>query len=341
MATDFDDDSIFSMGGDNSDVFIPEPVSALIWRFIPPYPLPPLPTPVEFLFFPSLVLDHLFTPCFSPGPQILYSLFFLGPPCFLGLPCWDTLEVSEQKRKRPLESEPGYNNLNRLLPFTNIMQKAKAKAAPKKAAAKAAPKKLTQTTHTKKRKVDDDDLDDDTISGLSNTPPSAKKQKKAPAKKATGKKPLEVIENDSLLIDDDAEPAPTSKSQKKSATDTYQKLTQLEHIIKRPDTYIGSVELTEQKMWVYNKETSLMELRSINFVPGLYKIFDEILVNAADNKQRDNADHTMTYLKVNIDRSTGEISVENNGAGIPIEIHQVHPSPPHGAIVASQFTLAK
>lgn len=27
--------------------------------------------------------------------------------------------------------------------------------------------------------------------------------------------------------------------------------------------------------------------RSVTFVPGLYKIFDEILVNAADNKQRD------------------------------------------------------
>lgn len=33
----------------------------------------------------------------------------------------------------------------------------------------------------------------------------------------------------------------------------------------------------------------------INFVPGLYKIFDEILVNACDNFQRD-PEH-MTYIK--------------------------------------------
>ena len=38
-----------------------------------------------------------------------------------------------------------------------------------------------------------------------------------------------------------------------------------------------------------------MELRTITYVPGLYKIFDEILVNAADNKQRDSS---MNLIKV-------------------------------------------
>jgi len=107
---------------------------------------------------------------------------------------------------------------------------------------------------------------------------------------------------------------------KKDATDQYQKLTQLEHIIKRPDTYIGSVERATETMWVFNSETSQMELRKVSFVPGLYKIFDEILVNAADNKQRD---PSMKVIKVAIDRENGQISVENDGAGIPIEIHKV------------------
>ena len=109
-------------------------------------------------------------------------------------------------------------------------------------------------------------------------------------------------------------------SKKKSATDQYQKLTQLEHIIKRPDTYIGSVERATEQMWVFNSETSQMELRKVSFVPGLYKIFDEILVNAADNKQRDSS---MKVIKVTVDRESGQISVENDGAGIPIEIHKV------------------
>lgn len=100
---------------------------------------------------------------------------------------------------------------------------------------------------------------------------------------------------------------------------TFNQLTQLEHIIKRPDTYIGSVERSEKQMWVYNTELDSMELRDVNFVPGLYKIFDEILVNAADNKQRDK---NMDTIKVTVDRETGEISVLNNGRGIPIEMHQ-------------------
>lgn len=101
-------------------------------------------------------------------------------------------------------------------------------------------------------------------------------------------------------------------------------LTQLEHILKRPDTYIGSVERTEKQMWVYNSQTDSMEMREVSFVPGLYKIFDEILVNAADNKQNDKS---MDTIKVRIDREKGEISVWNNGRGIPIEMHQVRREP--------------
>ncbi|KAM0259045.1 hypothetical protein ACHAQJ_003546 [Trichoderma viride] len=193
----------------------------------------------------------------------------------------------------------------------------------KAAAAKPAVKKMVQTTiktkaAPKKRPIiesDEDDNDVDASSGFSNTPPTAKKQKTAPPPKKSGSKPLVELENDSMVLDDDPKPA----SKKKTATETYQKLTQLEHIIKRPDTYIGSVEKTDQQMWVYNKESKQMEYRNITYVPGFYKIFDEILVNAADNKQRDGSMNTM---KVNIDRATGEISVENNGKGIPIVMHE-------------------
>ncbi|KAI1381795.1 type II DNA topoisomerase [Hypoxylon crocopeplum] len=174
--------------------------------------------------------------------------------------------------------------------------------------------KTTSKTAPKKRsKPDSDDDDDNDVSGFSNTPPSAKKQKKAPATKKSSGPPLGEIENDSMGLDG------SKPSKKKTATEMYQKLTQLEHIIKRPDTYIGSVERTEQPMWIFNKETTQMELRpKVGFVPGLYKIFDEILVNAADNKQRD---PSMTYMKVTINRQEGQITVENNGKGIPVEIH--------------------
>lgn len=57
----------------------------------------------------------------------------------------------------------------------------------------------------------------------------------------------------------------------------YQKKSQLEHILLRPDTYIGSVEPVTQEMWIWDFETEKMIKKEITFVPGLYKIFDEIL----------------------------------------------------------------
>ena len=101
---------------------------------------------------------------------------------------------------------------------------------------------------------------------------------------------------------------PTAKSSKaalgphnppaggKSIEETYQKLSQLEHILLRPDTYIGSCEKQAQLLWVHDGER--MVQRNINYAPGLYKIFDEILVNAADNKVRD---PNMDTLRVDID----------------------------------------
>ncbi|XP_068610428.1 DNA topoisomerase 2-alpha [Brachionichthys hirsutus] len=112
----------------------------------------------------------------------------------------------------------------------------------------------------------------------------------------------------------------TKKDQKRlSVEKIYQKKTQLEHILLRPDSYIGSVEPANQQMWVYDEDVGL-NCRDVTFVPGLYKIFDEILVNAADNKQRDKS---MTCIKVSIDVENNIISVWNNGKGIPVVEHKV------------------
>uniref|UniRef100_A0A7N6AEH1 DNA topoisomerase 2 n=1 Tax=Anabas testudineus TaxID=64144 RepID=A0A7N6AEH1_ANATE len=113
---------------------------------------------------------------------------------------------------------------------------------------------------------------------------------------------------------------PTKKDPKRLSVERiYQKKTQLEHILLRPDSYIGSVEPVTQQMWVYDEEVGL-NCRDVTFVPGLYKIFDEILVNAADNKQRDKS---MSCIKINIDVENNTISVWNNGKGIPVVEHKV------------------
>ena len=101
----------------------------------------------------------------------------------------------------------------------------------------------------------------------------------------------------------------------------YQKKTQKEHILIRPDTYVGSIEKAEANLWVKPDGIEHFELRKIEYVPGLFKIFDEIIVNAADNYQRNNATNT---IKVWIDREKGEVKVYNNGPGIPVAIHKEH-----------------
>jgi DNA topoisomerase-2 len=116
-----------------------------------------------------------------------------------------------------------------------------------------------------------------------------------------------------------ASPLPLKRG--KTVEQIYQKKTQTEHILLRPDTYVGSVEKQDDQMWVWNSEKSEMESRYLSYVPALYKIFDEILVNAADNLQRDSK---MNTISVEIDKKQGRIKVWNNGKGLPIQIHKEH-----------------
>jgi len=108
---------------------------------------------------------------------------------------------------------------------------------------------------------------------------------------------------------------------KETIEEQYQKVTQYEHILKRPDSYIGSIEFQKERLWVYNSESEKLEFREVKYVPGLFKIFDEILVNAADNYQNDK---TMKYIKVDIDRTHNRIKIKNGGRGIPISIHKTY-----------------
>eukprot|EP00927_Polykrikos_kofoidii_P034300 TRINITY_DN29120_c0_g1_i1.p1 TRINITY_DN29120_c0_g1~~TRINITY_DN29120_c0_g1_i1.p1 ORF type:complete len:1271 (-),score=344.83 TRINITY_DN29120_c0_g1_i1:123-3935(-) len=110
----------------------------------------------------------------------------------------------------------------------------------------------------------------------------------------------------------------------KTIEEQYMKLSQLEHILLRPDSYVGSIEWQKDTLWIYDvaRGGGGLTQKEVNYVPGLYKIFDEVLVNAADNFVRD-PDH-QTYIKVEIDQQAGKLSVENNGMGLPVEMHSEH-----------------
>jgi DNA topoisomerase-2 len=104
--------------------------------------------------------------------------------------------------------------------------------------------------------------------------------------------------------------------------ESVQKLTHIEHILKRPDSYVGPVDLNVEPYWVLNSNKSQFEKKNLKYSPALLKIFDEILVNAIDR----NSMHpkNVSSISVDIDKDSGAVSIENNGplGGIGVRMHE-------------------
>lgn len=84
------------------------------------------------------------------------------------------------------------------------------------------------------------------------------------------------------------------------------------HVHERPGMYLGEIRPSKQESWLFEKDMIIK--KEIEYSQGLYKIIDEILVNSIDNSIND---PTMKNIKVDIDTEKGEISVYNDGKGIP------------------------
>jgi len=114
---------------------------------------------------------------------------------------------------------------------------------------------------------------------------------------------------------------------KKTIEERYKKLTQREHVLLRPATYIGSITSELKEMFSIN--TNIEDIENINNIkiekklisynPGFLKIFDEILSNASDHYLR-----TRKVKYINITVEDDYVEIENDGPGIPVEIHKEH-----------------
>lgn len=107
---------------------------------------------------------------------------------------------------------------------------------------------------------------------------------------------------------------------------TYRSHTHEEHIYEVPDTYIGSAEKDTVPVLVLSEDEKRIVEREGEIVPGLYKVFDEVLVNALDHHARLTSlstppEHPVKQIRVTADISTGEISVWNDGMGIDVIEH--------------------
>ena len=111
-----------------------------------------------------------------------------------------------------------------------------------------------------------------------------------------------------------------------SLAKTYQKKTDKQHILDNPDTYIGSIENIDTDYWVYKNDKIVSE--NIMLIPGLFKLFDEGIVNCRDHvirmkqKIKDNVPSSIPVSNIDISiEDDGSICMVNDGNGIDIVKH--------------------
>jgi DNA topoisomerase-2 len=106
----------------------------------------------------------------------------------------------------------------------------------------------------------------------------------------------------------------------------YQRKTDKQHVLDNPGMYIGSTDTIESILWVYDEDTQKIIQKQIRYIPAMYKLFDEIIVNARDHVLRiiqlEHIDKkNVSHIDVSIDVETGIISMTNDGNGIDVVQH--------------------
>jgi DNA topoisomerase-2 len=107
-----------------------------------------------------------------------------------------------------------------------------------------------------------------------------------------------------------------------------QQKTDKQHILDNPDTYIGSVENVDSNVWIMNETNDKIIEKNISYIPGLFKLFDEGIVNCRDHvvrmqsKIEQNVENSLpvTYIDVSI-QEDGSIVMINDGNGIDVVQH--------------------
>lgn len=107
-----------------------------------------------------------------------------------------------------------------------------------------------------------------------------------------------------------------------------QQKTDKQHILDNPDTYVGSVEQVESDMWIMNETDDKIIEKNISYIPGLFKLFDEGIVNCRDHSIRMQSKVStgveksipVSYIDVSI-QDDGTIVMINDGNGIDVVRH--------------------
>jgi DNA topoisomerase-2 len=108
----------------------------------------------------------------------------------------------------------------------------------------------------------------------------------------------------------------------------YQQKTDKQHILDNPDTYIGSVENVDAFVWLLNEAGERIVEKNIVLVPGLFKLFDEGIVNCRDHAIRmqqaikNGVSNSLPVTSIDIAvQDDGTIIMINDGNGIDVAEH--------------------
>ena len=111
----------------------------------------------------------------------------------------------------------------------------------------------------------------------------------------------------------------------------YQKKSAIQHILDAPDTYVGSIEKVESLQHILNESGDKIIEKNIEYIPGLFKLFDEGIVNCRDHVVRmlqaivagqPNC-IPVSNIEVTISED-GTITMLNDGNGIDVAEHPEH-----------------
>ena len=104
-----------------------------------------------------------------------------------------------------------------------------------------------------------------------------------------------------------------------------QQKTDKQHILDNPDTYIGSVETIDADTWIMSEDGVKIVEKNITYIPGLFKLFDEGIVNCRDHVVRmktkvdSNVENALPVSHIDISiEPDGTITMVNDGNGIDV-----------------------
>lgn len=104
----------------------------------------------------------------------------------------------------------------------------------------------------------------------------------------------------------------------------YKHLKPREHVVQRPDMYVGSTRPKRMEGPLPDLKTFKFTTQVYHFPPALGKIADEVIVNAYDNINRPSTKKNKRVrtrsIKISYD-DTGRVTVKNDGTTIPVAMH--------------------